>query len=242
MSSTNNKRAGQPDSTSMHCGPGFRIRKDFERAEQDLIEQFKQFASPDISDLMNRLYTMSSDIQNLSNEETICGSACTVKLFPGDNLMVHKALDIVKPGDVVVIDTSENYSNAVLGDIISNKAKHKGIAGFVIDGLVRDIKGIRETGLPVFACGISPVGPLHRGPGELNYSISCGGIVVNPGDIIRGDDSGIVVVRREFAPDILQRMYDQRERLKDYIAEVKKGNFDNSWVDRTLAQGNCQAD
>ena len=87
---------------------------------------------------------MSSDIQNVSNDKEICGPACTVKVFPGDNLMVHKALDVAKPGDVVVVDTSGNRSHAVLGDLVSNKAKHIGIQAFVIDGLVRDIDGIAK--------------------------------------------------------------------------------------------------
>ena len=231
--------AGKPATTEMHCGPGFRVRNHIDRPSRELIRAFSEYPTPDISDLINRLYTMKADIHNVSNETEICGTACTVKVFPGDNLMVHKALDVAKPDDIIVVDTSGNRSHAVLGDLVSNKAKHIGIQAFVIDGLVRDIEGIKETGLPVYATGITPIGPLHRGPGELNYPISCGGIVVNPGDIIRGDKNGIVVIRKEFAPDILERLRLQRAKLEAYVAQVKKGVFSNKWVDEVLRQGNC---
>ena len=125
-----------------------------------------------------------------------------VKLYPGDNLMVHKALDIAQPGDIIVVDTGDS-SNAVVGDLIARKAKHRGIVGFVIDGLARDLAGMKKVGLPVFARGITPRGPLHRGPGELNLPISCGGIVVHPGDVIVTDTNGVVVVGKEFADEIL---------------------------------------
>src|SRR5690606_30332237 len=124
--------------------------------------------------MLNRMYTMNPQIHNLVNNEPLFGPACTVKVFPGDNLMVHKSLDLAQPGDVVVVDTSGSRENAVLGDLVTTKAKHRGIAGFIIDGLVRDLPGMREVGLPVYARGVTPFGPLHRGPGELNYTISCG--------------------------------------------------------------------
>jgi len=174
----------KPKSAELHPGPGFRIRKNITRPPAELIEKFKQFETPDVSDMMNRLYTMSLEIQNRVNDQMICGPAVTVKCFPGDNLMVHKSLDIVKPGDIIVVDAGGSHMNGIIGDLISTKAKHRGVKGFVIDGLVRDIAGIKEVGMPVFAKGITPIGPLHRGPGEINFPISCGGIVVNPGDII----------------------------------------------------------
>ncbi len=153
--------------------------------------------------------------------------------------MVHKALDAAKPGDVVVVDTSGSQRNAVLGDLVTNKAKHRGIAGFIVDGLVRDLPGLKEAGLPVYARGVTPFGPLHRGPGELNYTVSCGGIVVNPGDIIVADTSGIAVVRREVAEDTIMRLRAHRARMEQYVKDVKAGKFSNKWVDDQLAADNC---
>lgn len=228
-----------PKSAQMNPGAGFRIRLNFSRPSKEITDQFGQFETPDISDILNRMYAMNTGIRNLSSNASICGPACTVKVFPGDNLMVHKVLDVAQPGDIVVIDAGGSKSNAVLGDLISSKAKHRGIAAFVIDGLIRDLPDVREVGLPVFARGETPIGPLHRGPGEINFPVSCGGIVVNPGDIIVGDPSGIVVVRQEFASDTLTRLYDQKAALEPYVASVKKGEFSNEWVDQYLDTTQC---
>jgi len=231
--------SARPKSAEMTPGPGFRIRMAIDRPAPSLVAMYRDFETPDISDILNRMYTMSPEIHNVVNDSALVGPACTVKVFPGDNLMVHKALDAAQPGDVVVIDTSGSQRNAVLGDLVANKAKHRGIAGFIVDGLVRDLPGLQEAGLPVFARGVTPFGPLHRGPGELNYAVSCGGIVVNPGDIIVADASGIAVVRREVAEDTLMRLRAHKARMQQYVADVKAGNFSNDWVDRQLAADHC---
>ena len=230
------------ESAAMHPGPGFFVRKTISRPPQDVIEQFKNFATPDLSDLMNRLYAMSPDIHSLSNGSPIAGPACTVKVFSGDNLMVHAVLDVAQPGDIVVIDTCGTMTHAVLGDLISTKARHRGIAGFVIDGMVRDLPEIQRGNMPVYARGVTPVGPLHRGPGEINNAVSCGGVVVNPGDIIRADVNGIVVIRQEYADEILRRAYEQRERLADYVEAVQRGEFNNDWPHEMLEKLNCDVE
>ncbi|MGH6908262.1 MAG: RraA family protein [Aestuariivirga sp.] len=231
--------SARPKSSEMTPGPGFRIRMEIERPSPALVAMYRDFETPDISDILNRMYTMSPEIHNVVNNATLIGPACTVKVFPGDNLMVHKALDAAKPGDVVVVDTSGSQRNAVLGDLVTNKARHRGIAGFIVDGLVRDLPGLKEAGLPVFARGVTPFGPLHRGPGELNYAVSCGGIVVNPGDIIVADASGVAVVRHEVAEDTLMRLRAHKARMHQYVADVKAGNFSNEWVDRQLEADKC---
>jgi RraA family protein len=234
--------ASKPKSAEMVPGPGFRVRTNFERPPKELIDQYRQFETPDISDMLNRMYTMSADIHNLVNNVPLVGPACTVKVFPGDNLMVHKSLDVAKPGDVVVIDTSGSQRNAVLGDLVTNKARHRGIAGFIVDGLIRDLAGLKEVGLPVFARGVTPFGPLHRGPGELNYPISCGGIVVKAGDIIVADHNGVVVVHKEFALEVIVRLKAHTESMAKYVEDVKRGIFSNDWVDAQLNSDNCIID
>ncbi len=231
--------ATKPKSAELHPGPGFRIRENIERPSLEIVEKLSEFETPDISDMMNRLYTMNSAIHNLVNNKPLFGPACTVKVFPGDNLMVHKALDIAKPGDIVVVDAGGSHMNGIIGDLISTKAKHRGIKGFVIDGLIRDLPGIREVDMPIYARGVTPIGPLHRGPGEINFPISCGGIVVNPGDIICADENGVVVVRKDFAEEILVRLTKQREALSAYVADVRRGIFSNDWVDRLLQAHEC---
>src|SRR5437870_8114523 len=156
----------KPKTAEMHPGPGFRVRKTIKRPHPDLVAGFEEFETPVISDLMNRLYTMVPAIRNLTADHLkILGPACTVKVFPGDNLMVHKSLDIAAPNDVVVVDAGGSSMNAVLGDLVCTKARHRGLAGFVVDGYIRDLAGVLTLGYPVYARGATPIGPLHRGPG-----------------------------------------------------------------------------
>lgn len=230
--------ANKPQSAALHPGPGFRIETDVDRPSPETVAGLGEFETPAASDLMNRLYTMAPTIHNLTDDKLkIAGPACTVKVYPGDNLMVHKALDVAKPGDVIVVDTSGSTMTAVLGDLISTKARHRGIAGFVIDGLIRDLEGIRELGdFPVFARGVTPIGPLHRGPGEINCPVSAGGVVVHPGDVIVGDLNGVVVVPRTIADELLERLQAGSRKESDYVAAVAKGDFSNEWVDRLLRE------
>jgi RraA family protein len=229
----------KPRSAEIHPGPGFRVKMDFPRLPLEMMTQFREFATPDISDLLNRLYAVNPAIHCLTGAHTLCGPACTVKVFPGDNLMVHKALDVAEPGDIVVIDAGGSTMNAVLGDLISTKAKHRHIQGFIIDGLVRDLPEIIELNFPVFARGMTPIGPLHRGPGEINFPICCGGVVVNPGDVVVADAAGVVVVPQGIAQDLIERLHAHKASNADYLAAVKRGDFSNAWVDRALADHQC---
>jgi regulator of RNase E activity RraA len=187
---------------------------------------------------------MIPEIRNLTNEElTILGPAVTVRSYPGDNLMVHKSLDIARRGDVIVVDSHRSPLTAALGDLVSKKARHRGVAGFVVDGVIRDLPEIKRLGdFPVFARDVTPIGPMHRGPGEINYPIACGGVVVNPGDIIVGDLNGVVVVPREFAGDLLRRLEERAAAEAAYNASVESGNFSNAWVDEILSDSGVIVD
>jgi regulator of RNase E activity RraA len=131
---------------------------------------------------------------------------------------------------------------AVLGDTICMKARHRGIAGFVVDGLVRDVAAIQRLGdFPVFARGVTPIGPLQRGPGEIDYPVSVGGIVVTPGDVIVADLSGVVVVPSGVAPDLLAKLVERAPAEAAYLADVAGGRFSNAWVDKVLADAGAEA-
>jgi len=232
--------AKKPRSAEMFPGPGFRVKVAIDRLDPPFMARFGEFATPDISDLLNRLYAVDPSIVCLTGRHhRLCGPACTVKVFPGDNLMVHKALDVASPGDIIIIDAHGSSMNAVLGDLVSTKAKHRSIAGFIVDGFVRDLPAILELDFPVFARGATPIGPLHRGPGEINYPICCGGVVVNPGDLVVADAAGIVIIPQEIAREILQRLTAQRTSMAAYLAGVKRGQFSNDWVDRILQEAGC---
>lgn len=234
--------ANKPRSAEMHPGPGFRVRPDFPRLTRSLMNQFLEFDTPDISDLLNRMYAVDSGIKCLTgSHHRLCGPVCTVKVFPGDNLMVHKALDVARPGDVIVVDAHGSTMNAVLGDLISTKARHRLIAGFIVDGLIRDLPSILRLDFPVFARGTTALGPLHRGPGEINYPICCGGIVVHPGDVVVADAAGIVIVPQDIAEELLQRLKAHQAANAAYLAGVQRGEFSNQWVDALLEQYGCPA-
>jgi regulator of RNase E activity RraA len=236
MTSQVTATAAKPKTADMHPGPGFRVRQGIERPHEDTIAGLGRFETPAISDQLNRLNTMMPEIRNLTDEHlTIVGPAVTVKSYPGDNLMVHKSLDIAQPGDVIVVDGHRSPLTAALGDLVSKKARHRGVAGFVVDGVIRDLPEIKRLGdFPVFARDVTPIGPMHRGPGEINYPIACGGVVVNPGDIIVGDLNGVVVVPREFADDLLRRLEEREAAEAAYNESVETGNFSNAWVDAIL--------
>jgi RraA family protein len=231
-----------PRSAELHPGAGFRIRPGRARVPREVVAALAAFPAPDVSDLLNRLYAVHPDIRLLAGGPRLCATACTVKIFPGDNLLVHKALDVALPGQVVVVDARGGRTNAVLGELICTKAAHRGLAGFVVDGLVRDVPGVRALGFTVFARGATPVGPLHRGPGEINVPIVCGGTVVEPGDVVLADEAGMVVVPAADADDVLARLRDGQEEADRYTAAVARGEFSNAWVDAILAAGGVQAD
>lgn len=229
-----------PTSADIHPGPGFRVMRTVQRPNLDIAALFQDFGVTDISDHLNRLYGVGSSIHCLSGgDRRLIGPACTVKVYPGDNLMVHKALDIARPGDVVVVDAGGSIKNAVLGDTISMKAQHRGIAGFVVDGYVRDLDAIRDLDYPVYARGETLIGPLHRGPGEINYPVCCGGVVVAPGDIVVADTGGIVVVPRLHVEPLYAKLARHQDRMTTYLAAVRRGEFSNAWVDRQLDEQRC---
>lgn len=232
-----------PQSSELAPGPGFRVRTEIDRPPRDVVERLGAIDIALVSDLMNRLYTLRSGLVPIvptSDGGILAGPACTVKVYPGDNLMIHAVLDIAQPGDVIVVDTAGATTNAVLGDMVTNKARARGLSGFVIDGLVRDVDGMAEAGLPVFARGVTPRGPLHRGPGEINYSICCGGVSIDPGDIVLAGADGVVIVPLDSAESILARAEDKVARENEYVESVKRGDFSNEWVADLLASSGCE--
>jgi len=231
-----------PQSSELAPGPGFRIRKVVERPDPALVDRFRTVDIALLSDLMNRLYTLQSGLHPIvptPDEAPLIGPACTVKVFPGDNLMIHAALDHAEPGDIIVVDTAGSNTNAAIGDMVTSKAKSRGIAGFVVDGLVRDVDAMTEVGLPVFARGSTPRGPLHRGPGELNFPVSCGGVSIAPGDIIVAGADGVVVVPLDSAIELAARAEARMEKEEEYVAAVHRGEFSNDWVHSMLGAHGC---
>lgn len=187
----------------MPTSVGFRIYEKVNRPSKDLIEAFRGIPTSNINDEMNRLYNMSADISPVNPVDSMVGSAFTVKLPIGDNLIFHKALDMAQPGDIIIVDGAGAMDRSLAGEIMMTFLEKKGIAGVVVDGTMRDYDAISKMKMPIYCKGITPQGPFKNGPGEIGVPVCCGGIVVFPGDIIVGDSDGIVVIRQEDALEVL---------------------------------------
>jgi RraA family protein len=222
--------------------PGFRYKTDFDRPAMHLIESYRDLMNKtgcltgNVGDCLGRAAAMDSQIKNLAADVKLVGPACTVRVPPSDNLMIHKALTLIQPGDVLVIDGGGNHSWALLGFLMVSTAIKLGIAGIVVDGCVRDSSEIRKSGFPVFCAGLSPNGPFKEGPGEINFPISCGGQIVHPGDMIVADDDGVVVLKQEFAETVIHGISNVIQREEKRLKEIEAGMVIRSGIDEKLAE------
>ncbi|NTZ16534.1 RraA family protein [Paenibacillus sp. JMULE4] len=220
---------------------GFRICKSVDRINPEIIASFKGIAASNIADVMGRFRAMDHAIKSVNKPGIhVVGSAFTVRTHPSDNLMVHKAMDLAKPGDLIVIDASGDMGHAILGELMCHYAKVKGLGGFIVDGPVRDLYAIAEMGFPVFARGGTPRGPYKEGPGEINTVISCGNVPVAPGDVIVGDDDGVVVIPSAEAQEVLKSARAVQEKEAATIQAIYDGKWDRSWIDAALQAKGCE--
>lgn len=204
--------------------PGFTIVKSIERADTEMVERFRGLAAANISDVQGKQNTFDARIKPIYVPmQPLCGTAITVKARPGDNLLSTKAIHLAQPGDVIVIAGGFDMNLSVWGGVMSAMAKKKGIAGIVTDGLVRDVAETRDVGLAVFSIGLTPVGPTKESAGQINVPISCGGVIVNPGDIIVGDEDGVVVVRKEEASAVFERTQARMELERQWFDQIARG-------------------
>jgi 4-hydroxy-4-methyl-2-oxoglutarate aldolase len=178
----------------------FRIRREFPRPAQELVARFERFFVPDLSDLVGRMYTMDGSISSLyAPAPKLLGTALTVKCPPGDNVGVKKALYLVEPGDVLVID-AQGFTEWCLGGfgMLVRSIRERGLKGLVVNGAYRDVSQAREAGFPIYAKGVAPWSGPKRGPAEINVPVCCGGVIVHPGDVVVGDEDGVVVVPQDY--------------------------------------------
>ena len=220
--------------------PGFRYKTDIERPSEKLIESYRDLMNKtgcltgNVGDCLGRAVAMRSRIKNLKNGLKVVGPAFTVRVPPLDNLMIHKALTLIKPGDVLVIDGGGDHSWALMGFLMISTAIKLGVAGIVADGCLRDGEEIRNSGFPVFCTGLSPNGPLKEGPGEIGFPISCGGQMVNPGDLILADDDGVVVLQKEFAETTIEEIYKIIDREDKRLKQIADGQVIRPGIDEIL--------
>ncbi|WP_368654864.1 RraA family protein [Ornithinibacillus sp. 4-3] len=208
----------------------------------EVIEKAKQLNSTTIADALRNNGVMDYKIKSVTNNAKVVGTALTVSLHSGDNLFLHEAIHKAKQGYVLVVDGGGHVENAYLGELMAFSARAMGVEGIIIDGLVRDKEILKTLDLPIYAKGFIPSGPLKNGPGEINKPISCGGVSVEPGDLIVGDEDGVVVVRKEEIDRVLtaaeNKLTYEQERLKQ-IQAFENSNDSSisikpSWLDEKI--------
>ena len=218
---------------------GFRVFERKRRASVSLVEAFAALPVANVGDCMNRMSAGGSTLRPLHRGGTMAGSALTVRTRPGDNLMVHKALSMAGPGDVIVVDAGGDLTTAIIGELMVLQAQELGVAGFVINGAVRDAAAIGNGSLPVYAAGITLRGPYKDGPGEVNVPISIGGMVIEPGDVIVGDADGVLYVPCDDAESILAAARAKAQAEAKQIELIRSRRNDLRWIDTILRQRGC---
>lgn len=196
-----------------------------------LIEAFRDVVTPHISDNLGR-HVGARGLTRLNKTGKLVGTALTVKTRPGDNLLIYKAMQQLQPGHVLVIDAEGDVNNAVIGELVKLYADMRGCVGYVVDGAIRDVVAFEHT--PLYARAVIHCGPRKDGPGEVNVPVSIGGMIVNPGDIIVGDEDGVVAVPREQAEEVLRLAALHAEHEQRVMAEIATGEFRQSWMESAL--------
>ncbi|MCA0043320.1 RraA family protein [Celeribacter litoreus] len=219
---------------------GFRILNRTQVASKDLVDAYAKLPVANVSDSMSRMTAAGPTLRPMHASGGMAGVALTVKARPGDNLMLHKAIDMAVPGDVIVVDAGGDLTNALMGELMLAYAVKKGVAGFVLNGAIRDVDAFVETNLPTFAAGVSHRGPYKDGPGEINVPISLGGMVIHPGDIVIGDSDGVHCVPLADAEEVLKKTQAKSDAEINQMKAIAEGTNDRTWVDAALTRLGCE--
>ena len=220
---------------------GFRILERKVSVSREMAEKFKALPVANVSDVMNRMTAGGPLLRPYHKGGPMCGVALTVKTRPGDNLMVHKVLKMAAAGDVIVVDAGGDVTNAIIGELMLSYAVAKQVAGVVVNGAIRDVAWIRANNFPVYAAGVTHRGPYKDGPGEINIPLSVDGMIIAPGDLVIGDDDGILCVPAANAREIYEAAEAKRQAEEKILARTLAGDLDEkAWVDEALRKLGCE--
>ena len=209
--------------------PGHRSFPSAPQVAPGILDAFRDVAVAVISDNMNRLHG-TRNLRPMHGPARLIGTAVTVKTRPGDNYALHLSYDHLRESDVLVVDGGGDLNQALVGEIMMMRAKLQGVAGFVIDGAVRDVPAFADAGFPCFARGVTHRGPYKTGPGETNVPIAVDGMVVMPGDLVVADEDGVIAFPPAAAEELLSRVRAQEEREALALQAIAEGRFDNSYI------------
>jgi regulator of RNase E activity RraA len=210
------------------------VRKKIARPSAALTRAFKGAPTGFVTDAFNSGGCLDHRIKPLTPDMYCCGPAVTALCSPGDLLAVMAILDFVKKGDVVVIAGGGDLLAAKLGDLWLHWARRLGVAGVICDGLVRDVKGILSARVPVFALGATPNGGFKTGPGAINLTVSCGGVAIQPGDVVVGDRDGVVAVPLDEAQRVAAQLRLVKQKEAEAEKKVKRGEKLKFWDEAAL--------
>ena len=218
---------------------GFRILERKKKVALNIAKKFLTLPVANVSDSMWRLAAGGSRLRPMHKSGQMAGPALTVKSRPGDNLMLHKAIDMAEPGDIIICDAGGDLTNSLMGELMLAHAIKRGVGGFVLDGAVRDVEAFLEVNLPVFAAGVSHRGPYKDGPGEINVSVAIDGMVIEPGDLVIGDWDGVLSIPLDDVDSILKKTNEKQAAEAVDMAKIEADEWDRSWVDKTLKDRGC---
>jgi RraA family protein len=204
--------------------------------------RFKELPVANVSDCMSRMAAGGPRLRPMHRSGRLSGPALTVKTRPGDNLMIHKALGMAVPGDVIVVDGGGDLTNALIGEIMVAYARSRGIAGFVMFGAIRDVEAIGAGDFPVYAAGVTHRGPYKDGPGEINVPIAIEGMVIEPGDLVIGDADGLLCVPFDEVQAVYQAASAKSAAEAKTMADIAAGRLDRDWIDKALARIGCNTE
>lgn len=214
--------------------PVLTVRKSFPRPEARDVAAFRGVQTGYVVDARGRKGALDHHIRPLSDNKAFCGVAVTVQTRPRDNLACWAAFEACKPGDVLVIACNAYQEASVIGDVFVAMAKNNGVIACVTDGMVRDLAGINDVGLPVFARGLTPNSPFKDGPGEIGLSVAIGGVTVTSGDIVLGDGDGVVIVPRAEIAAVQEQLQAVRAKEAKMEAGVRSGEKSPPWLAEAL--------
>lgn len=219
---------------------GFKVLKRSRQVTAEQVACYRVVPVANVSDSMNRMTAGGPTLRPMHRAGVLAGPALTVKCRPGDNLMVHYALDIAQPGDVIVVDAGGDLTNALIGEMMVAYAQKKQVAGIVINGAIRDAQSIRANDFPLFAAGITHRGPYKDGPGEINVPIAINGMVIEPGDLVIGDEDGLLCVPFAEVDSVLAKASAKHAAETQQLRDIANGENDRTWVIKSLAAKGCE--
>jgi regulator of RNase E activity RraA len=218
---------------------GLQILKRKRKVDARFIQAFAAIPVANVSDCMWRMTAGGSRLRPMHDGTRMGGPAITVKSRPGDNLMIHKALDMAEPGDVLVVDAGGDLTNSLFGELMLTYAAGRKLGGIVLNGAVRDVDVIRGQSLPVYAAGVTHRGPYKDGPGEINVPIAIDGMVIEPGDLILGDADGFLCIPFADTEEVLAASQKKVALEQQTMKNLAAGTHDTSWVNERLRQIGC---